>query len=62
MGILWVMLDPRNADRATAESAPPRELAIDNLPPLLDLVARLLAEEFCASTAPAPERTATHVE
>lgn len=57
-----VMLDHRKSDRATAEAAPDRQLVDDNLRPLLDLVARLLAEEFRASTAPAPERTATHVE
>jgi len=62
MGIFLDMLDHRKADRATVEAAPDRQLADDNLRPLLDLVARLLAEEFRASTAPAPDETATHGE
>lgn len=61
-GYCPVMLDLRNTDRAAADAGPHRALANDHLRPLLDLVARILAEEFCARTAPAPERTATHVE
>lgn len=61
-GYLLVMLDHRKADRSTVEAAMNRQLVDDNLRPLLDLVARLLAEEFRASTVPAPATTATYGE
>ena len=49
-------------DHATAEASPSRQQLDANLQPLLDLVARLLAEEFRASMAPALGETATQDE
>jgi len=56
------MLDHRIADRATAPPGTSRDLVDADLRPLLDHLARLLAEEFRAKSAPAPQRTATHAE
>lgn len=56
------MLDHRIADRATAPLGTSRELVDADLRPLLDHLARLLAEEFRAKSALAPEPAATHAE
>ena len=53
------MVDHCIADRATAPPGTSREFVDADLRPLLDHLARLLAEEFRAKSALAPEAAAT---
>lgn len=56
------MLEHRIVDGATAPAETSRGLVDADLRPLLDHLARLLAEEFRAKSAPAPQPAATHHE
>jgi hypothetical protein len=53
------MLDHRSADRANDDSAAPREPVDPDLRPLLDHLARLLAEEFHETSGHTTERPPT---
>jgi len=53
------MLDHRSADRANDDSAARREPVDPDLRPLLDHLARLLAEEFRARSEHTTPRSAT---
>lgn len=56
------MLEHRTADGAARPAATSRQVPSADLRPLLDLVARLLAEEFRARTVFAPARASTQDE
>ncbi len=58
-GYTFRMLDHRSADRANDDSAAPREPVDPDLRPLLDHLARLLAEEFHETSGHTTERPPT---